>query len=183
MSPTEFFTTTPSPLGELLLVSDGEALTGLYTDGARYARGVDPSWRRDPAPFREAERQLAAYFAGESVAFDLPLRPRGTAFQRGVWDALRAIPFGERVGYGELARRLGRPGAGRAVGHANARNPIAVVVPCHRVVGAGGGLTGYAGGLDRKRWLLDHEARHAPPALRWPIGAGPAIMGAGRPDA
>jgi methylated-DNA-[protein]-cysteine S-methyltransferase len=158
---TTFYTTFRSPIGDLLLVSDGQALTGLYTEQARYARAVEADWTPDPGPFREAERQLSAYFEGEARAFDLPLAPRGTDFQRGVWDALRALRFGECVSYGELARRLGRPGAGRAVGHANARNPIGLIVPCHRVVGASGGLTGYAGGLDRKRWLLEHEARFA----------------------
>ncbi|WP_165251353.1 methylated-DNA--[protein]-cysteine S-methyltransferase [Paludisphaera soli] len=158
---TTFYTTLRSPIGDLLLVSDGEALTGLYTEQARYARAVEADWTPDPGPFREAERQLSAYFEGEARAFDLPLAPRGTDFQRGVWDALRTLRYGECVSYGELARRLGRPGSGRAVGHANARNPISLIVPCHRVVGAGGGLTGYAGGLDRKRWLLEHETRFA----------------------
>ncbi|MDG3004932.1 methylated-DNA--[protein]-cysteine S-methyltransferase [Paludisphaera mucosa] len=158
---TTYYTTMPSPVGELLLVSDGEALSHLYTE--HHGRGgvVEDSWRRDPGPFRQVEGQLQAYFGGERRLFDLPMAPRGTDFQQAVWGALRALRFGERVSYGELSRRLGRPGSGRAVGHANARNPISIVVPCHRVVGSGGALTGYAGGLDCKRWLLDHEARFA----------------------
>ncbi|AMV40272.1 methylated-DNA--[protein]-cysteine S-methyltransferase [Planctomyces sp. SH-PL62] len=166
---TIYHTTLRSPIGDLLIVSNGEALTGLYTEQARYARAVEDSWKPDPGPFREAERWLQAYFEGEPSPFDLRIAPRGTDFQHAVWSALRTLRFGERVGYGELARRLGRPGAGRAVGHANARNPISLVVPCHRVVGAGGGLTGYAGGLDRKLWLLEHEARCAARtgASRW----------------
>ncbi|OJW17866.1 MAG: cysteine methyltransferase [Planctomycetales bacterium 71-10] len=161
MTPSTWYTTLPSPVGALLLVSDGRALTGLYTEGHRDDPRPDPSWRCDPAPFREATAQLAAYFDGETRPFDLPLAPRGTDFQRAVWAALREIPFGDRISYGELARRIGRPSASRAVGAANGCNPISIVVPCHRVVGAGGALTGYAGGLDCKRRLLEHEARFA----------------------
>ena len=161
MTANAWYTTLPSPVGALLLVSDGEALTGLYTENHRGDPGPRPSWRRDPGPFREAAAQLAAYFEGEARPFDLPLAPRGTDFQRAVWAALREIPFGVCISYGELARRIGRPAASRAVGAANGRNPISIVVPCHRVVGAGGALTGYAGGLGCKRRLLDHEARFA----------------------
>ncbi len=117
---------------------------------------------RDPAAMAEATRQLREYFEGERVDFDLPLAPRGTEFQQQVWAQLRAIPAGETRSYGEIAARLGRPTASRAVGAANGQNPIAVVVPCHRVVGANGTLTGYAGGLERKAWLLDLEARSMP---------------------
>jgi methylated-DNA-[protein]-cysteine S-methyltransferase len=118
--------------------------------------------RRDPVAAAEATRQLREYFAGERTVFDLPLAPRGTEFQRRVWMALREIPAGETRSYGQIAARLGQPTASRAVGAANGQNPLAVVVPCHRVVGANGTLTGYAGGLDRKAWLLDHEARALP---------------------
>jgi len=104
-----------------------------------------------------ARRQLAEYFARTRTTFDVPLDPAGSAFQRRVWDALRAIPYGTTLSYSELARRLGDPRATRAVGAANARNPIPIIVPCHRVVGASGQLTGFGGGLDRKRWLLEHE--------------------------
>ena len=143
-----------SPIGELLLAGDGQALTAVHMNGAPGA-----GWRRDPAPFRDAAEQLRAYFAGELRDFDLALAPRGTPFQRRVWDALRDIPYGRTISYSELAATVGRPGAARAVGAANGRNPLAVVVPCHRVIGAGGALTGYGGGLGRKRLLLDLEAR------------------------
>jgi methylated-DNA-[protein]-cysteine S-methyltransferase len=144
-----------SPVGELLLVGDGHALTGLYMDGT-----PDPRWRRDPAEFADAAEQLGAYFAGELRDFDLPLAPAGTPFQREVWSALREIGYGRTTTYTDLAARMGRPGAARAVGAANGRNPISIVIPCHRVIGAGGALTGYAGGLERKRALLDLETSH-----------------------
>ena len=158
MNPTTYYTTMHSPIDDLLLVSDGHVLTGLRMDPARSGTAVSPSWQRDPGPFREAVRQLQAYFEGEHTRFDVPIAPRGTDFQQVVWTALRALRFGERVSYGELAARIGRPGAGRAVGHANARNPIAIIVPCHRVIAAGGLLGGFGGGLGRKQWLLEHEA-------------------------
>ncbi len=143
-----------SPIGELLLTGDGAAISGLHT----MPRPVAPALaRRDDRAFAEAAEQLRSYFAGELEAFDLPLAPVGTPFQRRVWDALREVPYGETVTYAELAVAVGRPGAARAVGHANGRNPIAVVIPCHRVIGSDGTLTGYAGGLERKRALLDLE--------------------------
>lgn len=149
-----------SPIGELVLISDGEALTGLNlpaTDGsARLPTG--PGSRCDEAVVREAVDQLEAYFAGDRQEFDLALRPAGTLFQRTVWESLLSIPFGETISYAEQSRRIGRPGASRAVGAANGRNPIAIVLPCHRVIGAGGTLTGYGGGLPMKQWLLDHES-------------------------
>src|SRR4051794_32411058 len=151
MSDTIFYDVTPSPLGDLTLVSNGDALTGLYLSDASHARMPQLSWVRDAAPFREVEQQLAAYFAGARMRFDLPLAMAGTMFQQRVWQALRAIPFGTTLSYGELARRIGSPGAVRAVGAANGRNPISVIVPCHRVIGGDGSLTGYAGGLPRKR--------------------------------
>jgi methylated-DNA-[protein]-cysteine S-methyltransferase len=114
--------------------------------------------RHDPPAFAEAEAQLRSYFAGERTTFDLPLAPRGTPFQLRVWEALREIPYGETATYGELAAAVGKPSAVRAVGAANGSNPIAVIVPCHRVIGADGTLTGYGGGLERKRILLDLEA-------------------------
>jgi methylated-DNA-[protein]-cysteine S-methyltransferase len=121
----------------------------------------DAGWVQDEACFADARLQLTEYFAGARTAFDLALDPVGTPFQRRVWDALRAIPLGETITYGELARRIGRPTCARAVGHANARNPLSIVVPCHRVIGGDGALTGYAGGTDRKAWLLAHEDRVA----------------------
>jgi len=152
-----WYTTIPSPIDELLLIGDGEALTGLHLSPHRQAPPAGPDWRRDDRLFVAATGQLAAYFAGELTDFDLPLAPAGTEFQRRVWASLRLIPYGRTTSYGELATELGNPGASRAVGLANGRNPIAVVVPCHRVIGADGRLTGYGGGLDRKRWLLDLE--------------------------
>jgi methylated-DNA-[protein]-cysteine S-methyltransferase len=115
-------------------------------------------WRRDDAPFRGAIEQLRAYFDGERTTFALPLRMSGTPFQRMVWDALLTIPFGTTISYAEQARRIGRPEATRAVGAANGRNPIAIIVPCHRVIGSSGMLTGYGGGLMLKEWLLNHES-------------------------
>ena len=148
-----------SPLGELLITSDGDALTGVRFERHAHAAPLSTHSRRDEraAPLAEAKRQLAAYFAGELRAFTLPLAPRGSEFQRKVWAALGEIPFGATSSYGALARRLGAPNHARAVGHANGRNPLSILVPCHRVVGASGALTGYAGGVDRKRWLLSHE--------------------------
>jgi methylated-DNA-[protein]-cysteine S-methyltransferase len=147
-----------SPLGELLLLSDGESLTGVYYDDHRRGPAHDKNWRRDAGPFKQVKDELAAYFAGELAAFDVPLAPRGSAFQREVWNELRRIPPGRTLTYGQLAAKIGRPKAIRAVGAANARNPISIIVPCHRVVGSNGTLTGYAGGLERKEWLLRHEA-------------------------
>jgi methylated-DNA-[protein]-cysteine S-methyltransferase len=149
-----------SPVGELRLTSDGRALTGVYLEahGGEPLKETDPGWERDEAPFQDAITQLRAYFAGALRAFALPLAPAGTDFQKRVWSALAAIPFGETRSYGAIAREIGRPGAARAVGLANGSNPISIIVPCHRVIGADGTLTGYGGGLDRKRWLLAHEA-------------------------
>lgn len=155
---TMHFTRVSSPVGSLLLVRSREGLAFLEFDG--HARRVEPDWRHDAAAFRDESRQLAEYFAGERVRFDLELAPRGTPFQLDVWRALRGIPFGHTTTYGALARRIGRPSASRAVGAANGKNPLVLVVPCHRVIGSGGALVGFGGGLPRKRWLLEHEARH-----------------------
>ena len=149
-----YYSTLSTPIGELLLTSDGAALTGVHFEG----RSPDAAWREGDEMLREAREQLSAYFAGTLTEFTLPLAPTGTPFQMRVWEELNAIPFGTTISYGEQARRLDRPSASRAVGSANGRNPISVVVPCHRVVGAGGGLTGFGGGIDRKKWLLEHEA-------------------------
>lgn len=157
MTSTTYVATIDSPVGPLLLTSDGTALTRLLFDGT-----ADPSWSRAPcAVLDHATAQVAEYFAGERTDFDLPLDPAGTEFQRATWLALRAIPYAETINYGQLAGRVGNPRASRAVGLANGRNPISIVVPCHRVIGANGSLTGYGGGLDRKRLLLDLERRVA----------------------
>jgi methylated-DNA-[protein]-cysteine S-methyltransferase len=153
-----FFTTASSPVGELTLVSEADALSGLYMTDHRHRPPLPGDARRDPGPFAEAIRQLDEYFAGERTDFELPLRAAGSPFQHEVWRALLDIRYGETVSYGELARRIGRPGASRAVGLANGRNPISIVVPCHRVIGSSGALTGYGGGMERKRFLLDLEA-------------------------
>jgi len=155
---TTLYETLDSPLGELLAVGDGEALTGLYMQDGRRPATVPDSWERDAEPFGGLRAQLREYFAGGRRAFDLALAPQGSDFQLRVWEALREIPYGETRSYGELAARIGHPGSARAVGAANGRNPISVVVPCHRVIGASGSLTGYAGGLERKRLLLDLES-------------------------
>jgi methylated-DNA-[protein]-cysteine S-methyltransferase len=157
---TTFYTVFENPLGPLLLMSDGTSLTGLHTDNDKHRPAIRPDWVRDDnvPPFAQAIAQLRAYFDGELTEFDLPLAPQGTEFQMRVWRELCNIPFGETISYAELARRIGRPTASRAVGHSNARNPISIIVPCHRVIGADKSLTGYAGGLERKRMLLALEA-------------------------
>ena len=153
-------TTVESPLGPLTLVADGDALVGVYLADQRH-RPPDERFGA-PAPagdatLTRAADELAEYFAGRRTRFTVPLRAAGTAFQRAVWDRIAAIPFGATATYTDLAAALGRPTATRAVGAAVGRNPLSVVVPCHRVLGAGGALTGYAGGLDRKRALLALE--------------------------
>ena len=146
------------PVGELMLVGDGESLRGLH-----FAAGASPApgASADRAAFASVLAQLGEYFAGARRTFDVPLDLRGSEFQRAVWAALLEIPYGETASYGEIARRVGRPGKARAVGRANGSNPIAVIVPCHRVIGADGTLTGYGGGLERKRLLLDLESGRA----------------------
>ena len=157
--------TLDSPLGPLLVAANDAGLTALYFETRRHppatADWVPVSDADTPAArtIAAAHAQLAEYFAGTRTTFTLPLAAAGTPFQRQVWDALRAIPFGATVRYGELATTLGAPRATRAVGAANGRNPISIVVPCHRVIGADGSLTGFGGGIERKRWLLDHERR------------------------
>jgi len=145
-----------SPLGDLCARGDGEAVTGLFLP--EHKRWAGPAaWQRADSPFLELRRQLTEYFAGQRMWFDVPLRSAGTTFQQRVWQQLLQIPFATTITYQELARRIGQPSASRAVGHANGRNPISILVPCHRVIGASGKLTGYAGGLDKKHWLLDWE--------------------------
>jgi len=151
------YTWMESPVGKLLLVADDEGLLETAFAEGRSAPVIDPAWGSAGAALHEPVRQLQAFFAGELRDFDLPLKPRGTAFQQRVWELLREIPFGETISYGELARRVGNPAASRAVGLANGSNPIAIVIPCHRVIGSNGKLTGYGGGLENKRWLLDFE--------------------------
>jgi methylated-DNA-[protein]-cysteine S-methyltransferase len=169
-----FYTVMKSPVGPLLLLSDGAHLTGLYMSEYRYGpsggSGLDVwgiqsdhrdgehwSERDEAEPFPETRRQLAAYFEGRLTEFDLPLSMEGSDFQRNVWNLLTEIPYGTTTTYGELAKRLGNPNGSRAVGSANGHNPISIIVPCHRVIGSNGKLTGYGGGLPRKAALLDFE--------------------------
>jgi methylated-DNA-[protein]-cysteine S-methyltransferase len=169
-----------SPIGRLMLTSDGEALTGLFMNLYRNKPTKLPTlgddWVQnatlDPLPL--AIRQLKEYFAGTRRVFNLPLRMQGTAFQQRVWRELTKIPFGETWSYGQLAKRIDNPNGSRAVGLANGRNPIAIVVPCHRVIGADGSLTGFGGGVERKQWLLAHEGQPGTQQL--------ALENAGRAD-
>jgi methylated-DNA-[protein]-cysteine S-methyltransferase len=149
-----------SPHGQMLLVAGGEGLSGVYFDGQKYVAQVASDWRRDAhhATLRQAKRELAEYFGGERKRFDTALAPEGTPFQRSVWKAISTVGFGKTITYGELARRAGCSGSARAAGAATGRNPIGIIVPCHRIVGSNGSLTGYAGGLDIKRALLALES-------------------------
>lgn len=146
------FTILDSPIGKLLLARDDHGLAAIQFDPEPH-----DDWTRDDSAFDEARAQLGEYFAGKRRAFELKLAPRGTSFQLEVWAALRAIPYGETRSYREIARRIGRPEAIRAVGAANGANPLPIIVPCHRVIGANGSLTGFGGGLPAKRFLLDLE--------------------------
>ena len=152
-----------SPIGRLMLTTDGTALTGLYMNLYRNKPsklpGLSDEWIQNATidPLPAAARQLKEYFAGKRREFDLPLQMAGTEFQQRVWRELTKIPFGETRSYGQLAKRLNNPNGSRAVGLANGRNPIAIIVPCHRVIGADGSLTGFGGGIERKEWLLSHE--------------------------
>ena len=149
-----------TPLGALFATAVGGTLTGLYFEGGRHAPSISPEWREDPysSPLAECATQLADYFAGKRQCFDLPVASEGTPFQLDVWKEIARIPFGKTITYAELARRVGSPRAVRAAGAATGRNPLSIVVPCHRVVGSGGTLAGYAGGVDRKARLLALEA-------------------------
>jgi methylated-DNA-[protein]-cysteine S-methyltransferase len=153
------YTRMESPVGPLLLVADDGGLRRIDFVNGRNLGEPDPQWHDDAEHFRETVRQLRAYFAGELESFDLALAPQGTPFQLTVWNRLCDIPFGETISYGELARRIGNPNASRAVGLANGSNPIPIVIPCHRVIGSNGKLTGYGGGLPIKEKLLALERR------------------------
>lgn len=157
MNVKTYYTEFSSPVGRLRLHGTDTVLTGVFMEMHHGKPLAKPAAVRDAAPFRGARQQFEEYFAGERREFSLVLDMNGTDFQRRVWGALREIPYGRTISYGELARRIGNPGAVRAVGLANGRNPISIIVPCHRVIGADGTLTGYGGGLDRKKFLLDLE--------------------------
>ena len=150
-------TQVDSPIGPLRLAGDESALTWIGFTTGKNPQRPEPDWREDARPLAAAARQLREYFAGERRVFDLALAPQGTPFQLRVWDELRKIPYGETISYGELARRIGNPKASRAVGLANGANPIAIVIPCHRVIGSNGRLVGFGGGLEMKETLLAFE--------------------------
>ncbi|HEX4541131.1 MAG TPA: methylated-DNA--[protein]-cysteine S-methyltransferase [Acidimicrobiales bacterium] len=156
--PETIWTTVSSPVGDLLLTGDGYSLDALHLSDTRRPSVAHNGHRREDDAFAEARTQLVEYFEGDRTTFELSLTPQGTPFQLRVWDALRAIPYAATASYGEVAAAIGSPSASRAVGLANGRNPIAIVIPCHRVIGADGSLVGYGGGLDRKRRLLELEA-------------------------
>ncbi|HEY9734416.1 MAG TPA: methylated-DNA--[protein]-cysteine S-methyltransferase [Drouetiella sp.] len=160
---TVFYCRTDSPVGVLTLTSDGSCLTGLFMENHKGFSDTDSTWILDEsaAPFEQTRAELAAYFAGILTEFTVPLHISGTDFQMRVWQELRNIPFGEVISYAELARRIDNPKACRAVGLANGLNPISIIVPCHRVIGANGKLTGYGGGLPRKEKLLNIERPNA----------------------
>ena len=158
MKPKTYFTEFTSPIGKLVIRGTDAALTGVFMETHHDDPALLDGAVRDAGPFREAQRQIEEYFDGERREFSLAIEMAGTDFQRRVWQALHAIPYGSTISYGELARRIGNPRAVRAVGLANGRNPISIIVPCHRVIGANGTLTGYGGGLERKRFLLALES-------------------------
>ena len=156
---TVYFDEMPSPVGTLRLVADDVGLRQIAFETERHPKPVAPDWVRSAEALAFARVQLQAYFAGTRQHFELPLHPLGTPFQCTVWHALAQIPYGTTLSYGELARHIGQPQAMRAVGAANGRNPLPIVLPCHRVIGANGSLTGFGGGLPTKRWLLELERR------------------------
>jgi len=158
---TSRYTVIDSPLGELLLVGDDIGLTDLYRQSTAKSRPVDPAWARHDRHFQAARDQLDAYFAGDLRDFDLPLNPRGSTLQLRVWAALRDIPYGETASYGSIAGRIGWENGARAVGAINGQNPLPIIIPCHRVIGADGSLVGYGGGLPMKQFLLCLEAAHS----------------------
>jgi methylated-DNA-[protein]-cysteine S-methyltransferase len=159
MKPTVWYDRISTPLGTMLLATDGVALTGAWFDRQRYLPSIDAEWQRksDDAVLRRAAAMLDDYFAGKRARFDVPMAPAGTAFQRAVWNAIAHVPYGETTAYRDLAAAVGRPASVRAAGAATGRNPLSIFIPCHRIIGADGALTGYAGGLDRKRALLALE--------------------------
>ena len=152
-------TVVDSPIGPLVLVAQDDAVAGVYMDSHRHEPDPSAHGARDDRVLPALREQLAAYFTGDLEDFDVRIDAPGTDFQQRVWAALRGIPYGQTWSYGELATHLGQPAASRAVGLANGRNPVSIVVPCHRVIGSTGSLTGYGGGVERKRWLLEHEQR------------------------
>jgi len=164
---TTYYCYHDSPIGRILLAGDGDSLTLLGFPSGSMARRHEKDWVEDKKPFKEVIKQLKQYFKGELEEFDLPLAPMGTNFQQSVWQALTEIPYGETWSYGQLAKHIGRPKASRAVGAANGVNPIPIIVPCHRVIGSSGKLTGFGGGLETKAFLLDLESKATAPELNF----------------
>lgn len=160
------YTYLETPIGPLLLAGDGKRLSKVGFPNGKGRVAPRDEWRCEDTRFIEARAQLKAYFAGELRTFELELMPAGSPFQLSVWTALKDIPYGVTTSYGEIAIRLGRPSASRAVGAANGANPIPIIVPCHRVIGASGALTGFGGGIETKRWLLAHERGVAPSGVQ-----------------
>jgi methylated-DNA-[protein]-cysteine S-methyltransferase len=158
-APTTRYREVDSPLGGILITGRGDAVTGVSFQNHSRARETGPTWIKDDGHLERACQQLAEYLEGGRTTFDVPLRLDGSPFQLAVWRALLGVPYGETTSYGVIAHRIGHPRAARAVGAANGRNPISIIVPCHRVIGADSSLTGYGWGIDRKAWLLDHEQR------------------------
>ena len=158
-----YYTYVDTPIGPFLLAGDGHALFKASFTTGKQTRQPEPDWIRDPVPLSFAVEQVEEYFAGERTRFDLPLEIAGTAFQQDVWNVLRSIPFGQTWSYGRVAKALGRPGASRAVGAANGANVLPLIIPCHRVIGSDGKLTGFGGGLKTKKWLLDFESARSDP--------------------
>ncbi|MDR3619773.1 MAG: methylated-DNA--[protein]-cysteine S-methyltransferase [Paludisphaera borealis] len=181
MSTSTHFVWYLSPIGEILMTARDGALTSLYLHGRRSDATISDDWTEGGSILDAARSQLEAYFDGRSQDFNLPMEPDGTPFQRRVWEELGKIPYSETISYAELARRVGKPSAARAVGGANGRNPISVIVPCHRVIAADGTLGGYGGGLDRKLWLLQHEAetlgRDTPKSWTAPTASARRVRG------
>ena len=172
-----------SPQGEILLAATGAGLSGVYFSGQQYFPEQQSEWRRDDQNplLRQAKQELAEYFAGARKRFEVALDPSGTPFQRAIWNAISGVAYGETISYGELARRAGAAGRARAAGAATGRNPIGIIVPCHRIVGANGSLTGYAGGLERKRALLALEAGALPLAGLGAVTAAGSVRAARAP--
>lgn len=164
---TTYYHYHKTSIGDLLLAGEGDCLALLGFPSGKMQRRHDSQWSRDASPFKEVCDQLDAYFAGELREFDLPLKPSGTVFQESVWHALTQIPYGETWSYGQLAAHIGKPKASRAVGAANGVNPIPVIIPCHRVIGSSGKLTGFGGGLETKQFLLGLESERLAPGLNF----------------
>ena len=154
------FTHHSSPLGEILLTMQEGQLTGLWIQGEKHCPVINPRWQTNAAPFSQVRKQLDEYFAGTRKEFSLDIFTKGTAFQHSVWQQLAKIPYGTTASYASLAESISHPRATRAVGTANGKNPICIIIPCHRVIATNGNLAGYSGGISHKKWLLDHEAKN-----------------------